>query len=189
MDKNRDNIRHVINAQEVVGKERNYKLSYELKKDILNNPQYMLCEDMVSYVIEKYSKDEKIDKYKLINDLIVFKSYASDLEIDISGNSFISILALVLAGFALIASVIPKITIPILNYLFMVVLGIFVAALIHIVITSDKKSDTNRLKTIKHIIFILEEIKENENLRINNINNQEEKKSNEETKSTEETDV
>ncbi|WP_411355647.1 hypothetical protein [Peptoniphilus harei] len=81
---NINNIIRDLNIVSVKGRKRYYTLSYGLQiKDSdkkLYDPQKMDSEDVMWYVVRNYKEKKNFDKNKLINDLIIFKSYKDDLE-------------------------------------------------------------------------------------------------------------
>ncbi|WP_295147538.1 hypothetical protein [uncultured Peptoniphilus sp.] len=91
MDDKRNIIRD-LNIVSVKGKKRYYTLSYSLQEENsdkkLFDPQKMDSEEIIWYVRRYYKEDKNFGKSKLINDLIIFKSYKDDLEIKRSLQSF-----------------------------------------------------------------------------------------------------
>lgn len=82
-----NNIIRNLNIVSVKGRKRYYTLSYVLQiksgnKKIKNiyDPQDMNSEEIMWYVVRNYKEKKNFDKNRLMNDLIIFKSYKDDLE-------------------------------------------------------------------------------------------------------------
>lgn len=97
-----------LNITKVNGRKRSYSLSYVFKdynKGLeTKDPQDMTAENIMCYLVKNYknnieldknSKNSKnnieLDKNKLINDLVIFKSYKEDLEINIKSKELIPV--------------------------------------------------------------------------------------------------
>lgn len=131
---------------------------YSSSEDILN-PRYMLIEDMEDYLKSNYLGKEFIKKDKIINDLVIFKSYRDELEINIRNenilNEFLSNTIAVFIGMLSLIIVSNKIAVVVILFFYIFFRSVLLA------VTTGKKSDSSRLKTINKIIHTLEAIKEN----------------------------
>lgn len=121
----------------------------------------------------KLNKPEEIDRYKLLNDLVVFKAYKEDLEINIKNDSLIkdifTLFISVLGIYVSIPSILQEIgtnrletanngdTIILIGF---ATIFIVVFSVIWVFIRTDKKSDSSRLKVVNYGIYTLEAIKE-----------------------------
>ena len=121
----------------------------------------------------KLNKPEEIDRDKLLNDLVVFKAYKEDLEINIKNDSLIkdifTLFISVLGIYVSIPSILQEIgtnrletanngdTIILIGF---ATIFIVVFSVIWVFIRTDKKSDSSRLKVVNYGIYTLEAIKE-----------------------------
>lgn len=167
-------------------KKRHYVLSYKIKSSysnkIIDDPQYMNVKDIMWYFYENYKFNQKIDQGKLLNDIVVFKSYKEDLKAKIdkdnllfeSSAGLITILAIAIAiavGFlsidqevaGLIFKNITDFYITNFDFVFKtlkVLIGISLTYLIIYLINTGRFSKYNKLMTVNNIIYNLETIKD-----------------------------
>lgn len=110
-----------------------------------------------------YINKNYIEIEKLINDLVVFKTYKDKIELEMADFQFlISILAICATIFTSLLNGIPSShdKFPYIKglYLFMYALYIF---MLYIIDRVPRKTKFNKLKTIDNVIYTLEAIKEN----------------------------
>lgn len=121
----------------------------------------------------KFNKLQEIERDKLLNDLVVFKAYKEDLEINIKNDSLIkdifTLFISVLGIYVSIPSILQEIgtnrletanngdTIILIGF---ATIFIVVFSVIWVFIRTDKKSDSSRLKVVNYGIYTLEAIKE-----------------------------
>lgn len=152
-----------------------YKLSFETKSDldILEDGKEiladMLIQDITDYLLNNYGKQKKLDKQHLLNDLIIFKSHRDELEMnlkrkEIATNLFASFITVVAAIFAVVFAVKDNIPTWFIVFAILMLFSFLTFLVILIIISNNKESEINKLKTVNNIIYILEEIK---NERIN----------------------
>lgn len=173
-------------------KSRTYKLSYEFKNSdekIITSPTDMEIRDIADYIQKKYLDEPTIEKVKLINDLVVFKTYRDNLDIEIKNEDIFPNL---LSGFMTVYIAFLSVEIAdknnyltkilkfvdkekdidqetiekILEYTkngLILLVFIFVIVLIITLISlfrTSKKSNSNKLKTVDNAIHILEALKD-----------------------------
>ena len=167
-------------------KKRHYVLSYKIKSSysnkIIDDPQYMNVKDIMWYFYEKYKFNQKIDKGKLLNDIVVFKSYKDDLKVKIDKNNLlfesfagiVTIFAIAIAIAVGFLSIDPKVAglkfedieffyITNFDFVFNMLKVLFVASITYIIIyliRTDRFSKYNKLMTVNNIIYNLEIIKD-----------------------------
>lgn len=147
------------------------KYSYTIT---LININRLNIDQIKDYIFKNYygklNKPEEIDRDKLLNDLVVFKAYKEDLEINIKNDNlfkeFFELLLKVVTIFISLNSIIEKIDVNIerskglvidLGFLTILMIGFL---LIWIFMTIGKNSDSSRLKVVNYGIYTLEAIKE-----------------------------
>ncbi|MDU7114127.1 MAG: hypothetical protein E6315_00795 [Peptoniphilus harei] len=187
------NIKTIINSLNSVNiscnlKKRYYKLSYSVKSynrnKYLNDPQDMNVKDMKWYFEENYKNNFEGDRGKLINDLIIFKTFKEDLELKILRDSFtlnclsvvISIFAVIFASESNIGRIFsgeiiddnPKKIIFRENVLerpetigIVLIAIMLLFLIIYMMQTWDSKHYfSNKLRTVNNIVFSLENLKD-----------------------------
>lgn len=163
------------------GKKRSYELSYEFKeykeykgykgyflngkkKEIIKrDPQTLTIKNTLDYIEENYVNKDFIEKRKLINDLVVFKTYKDKIELEMADFQFlVSILAIcatifcgILNGISTHDDIFFDTTVL---YLLLYAVYIF---FLYISDRVPKRTKYNKLKSINNVIFTLEAIKEN----------------------------
>lgn len=140
----------------------------------LININRLNIDQIKDYIFKNYygklNKPEEIDRDKLLNDLVVFKAYKEDLEINIKNDNlfkeFFELLLKVVTIFISLNSIIEKIDVNIerskglvIDLGFLTILMI-VFLLLWIFMTIGKNSDSSRLKVVNYGIYTLEAIKE-----------------------------
>lgn len=162
---------------------KNYLERYEYT----DNPREMSVDKISEYLRVNYVNNSTINKNKLINDLVVFKSYKSYLEIEVDNDKafweFIfkyytmtfAIVTIFLAFLAVSPERIQgtglelwleykleqiKDDFNIVNYISILILFYLTSVPIGHLVTTDRKSDSNRLKTVNNVINTLEALKE-----------------------------
>ncbi|MDU7890977.1 MAG: hypothetical protein E7J49_07145 [Finegoldia magna] len=133
-----------------------YKLSYDEQ-----GHKYFDKEFLLKYLNENYLNDKikKIDEKNLINDLITFKTYSDDVDINIRNESDIGqIFSIGIAIIALLTNIVDHAQINRELILALEILAI-VIFLIYRSITGSK-SESYKLKVINNVIYTLETIKE-----------------------------
>ena len=160
---------------------RYYHLSHSL--NFKNDPQEMNLKEIKEYIEDNYVNSEYINKYELINDLNIFKSLREELKIKCESDKFytdtlslmitvFSIFSAVAVGFLSVDEKIVEIKnrnteafyTANINFVFNSIKIILIMAAIYFVfyyLRVYKRSGINRLKTINHVVFTLETIKEN----------------------------
>ncbi len=169
--------------------DRIYSLSYKIKSTknnkITNNPREMSFEDIYIYTRKFYVKKDYIDRGKLENDLVIFKTLKEDLEISINKDIFLvncfSILTAVFAVMAAVDNNKPRIFTGkfSLSGLFkmclieqksnsdaFIIIGFYSLLTILLIAFllgswASKSYFPNKIKSVNHAIFTLEAIKEN----------------------------
>lgn len=142
---------------------RDYLLRYKLnyKK---NNPRDMSIDEMYEYV-EKFYRGGLFKKDNLKNDLVVFKSYKDELEIELRRREFfVSCLNGAITAFALLLSLLfpfgfeeKKLTI---KYFGLIVLALVYTFILNYMLWSYPDSKPNRIKTLADNINYLTSMKE-----------------------------
>lgn len=161
----------------------NYRLSfcYKVKKSDktikLKNINSLNIEQIKDYIYNnyyvKFRKCKSIKRDKLLKDLVVFKTYKEDLEINIKKDSLIkdifTLFISILGIYVSITSILQKIgtnkleianngeTIVFIGFAPIIIL---IFSVIWAYISTDKKSDSSRLKVVNYGIHTLEAIKE-----------------------------
>lgn len=160
---------------------------YLERDEYTDNPREMSADKISEYLCVNYVNNSTINKNKLINDLVVFKSYKNYLEIEVDNDKAfwefifkyytmtIAIVTIFLAFLAVPPERIQgtgleiwlqfkleliKDDFNIVKYISRLILFYFVSVLIGYLVTTDRKSDSNRLKTVNNVINTLEAIKE-----------------------------
>lgn len=169
--------------------DRIYHLSYKIKssksKKMTNNPRDLSYKDIYVYARKFYVEKNYVDRRKLENDLIIFKTLKEDLEISINKDIFLvncfSILTAVFAVMAAIDTNKPRIFTGKLNigkhfrmYIIeqksksdtFVIIGLYSLFTILLIgyllsLWGSKSYFPNKIKSVNHVIFTLEAIKEN----------------------------
>lgn len=170
-------------------KKRHYVLSYKIKSSysnkIIDDPQYMNVKDIMWYFYENYKFNQKIDQGKLLNDIVVFKSYKEDLKVKIDKDNllfesfagFITIIAIAIAIAVGFLSIDPKVVglkikelkkikdfyITNFDFVFNMLKVLIVASIIYVIIyliATERFSKYNKLMTVNNIIYNLETIKD-----------------------------
>ena len=161
----------------------NYRLSfcYKVKKSDktikLKNINSLNIEQIKDYIYNnyyvKFKSCKTIKRDKLLKDLVVFKTYKEDLEIKIKNDSLIkdifTLFISILGIYVSITSILQKIgtnkleianngeTIVFIGFAPIIIL---IFSVIWAYISTDKKSDSSRLKVVNYGIHTLEAIKE-----------------------------
>lgn len=182
-------FKDVLKTNKIDKTKRDFELSHTVKMDkgnLTQNPRNMTIEQISDYITVNYTNKKTILKKDLIKDLVEFKSYKEYLEIAIEESSFLFnyfgiIISLYASLFAMSVTsdkTYEKFSISIfpLNIIFgeiektglskssielglMLVLSLGIS-LVFAFIKTDKKSSSNRLKTVDNAVFILEAIKD-----------------------------
>lgn len=160
---------------------------YLERYEYTDNPREMSVDKISEYLHVNYVNNSTINKNKLINDLVVFKSYKNYLEIEVDNDKYFwefifkyytMTLAMVTIFLAFL-SVSPERTqgtglelwiqykleqindgLNIVIFISCLILFYLVSVPIGHLIATDRKSDSNRLKTVNNVINTLEAIKE-----------------------------
>lgn len=172
-------------------KSRTYELSYEFKNSdekIITSPTDMENQDIIDHIQKKYLNEPTIEKVKLINDLVVFKTYRDNLDIEINNEDifpnllsnfmtvYVAFLSVEIANKSDYLSKILKlneansdisamsdkmheITGNIL-VIFSAIIVISLVITIFYAIETGKKSNSNKIKTVNNAIHILEALKD-----------------------------
>ena len=145
-----------------------YSLSYSIRengKEVFLLPQNLLPEEMLMYIDNNYRYKEKIDMLKLQNDLILFRTYKTDLELNMKDQEtqqsmmkeFMSIFINIMATTGVVTSFGFTISSSILILLNFVM--IFEMTILYTFSLNRRKdSPVNRLKTVNNVIYTLEAI-------------------------------
>lgn len=196
-----------LNSEKIkkCGIERAYKLSYEftpskdkflkkifkkgkskeeLSKTPTRNPCDLFPEDLTKYINDNYLEKDVIEKEKLINDLVVFKSYKAYIEefakkegsfsnyISEISNLFIGLSAVIIAMGKDEYTVTNNSTIKNVCFivkskqpkdfidLFHLFLFLMLIRLVIYILVVSKRNYSERLKTANNAIYILEALKE-----------------------------
>lgn len=146
-----------------------YSLSYSIirenGKKVILLPQDLLAEEMLMYIDKNYRYKEKIDILKLQNDLILFRTYKTDLELNMKDQEtqqslmkeFMSIFINIMATTGVVTRFGYSISSRILIVLNIVML-LEMTILYSFWSNRRKDSPVNRLKTVNNIIYTLEAI-------------------------------
>lgn len=126
-----------------------------------------------NYYYGKLNKLQEIERDKLLNDLVVFKAYKEDLEINIKNDSlikdiftlFISILGIYVSMPSILQEIDANSIEKANNEETKILIGfatlfIILFSVIWVIIRTDKKSDSSRLKVVNYGVHTLEAIKE-----------------------------
>lgn len=144
---------------------RDYLLSYKLNYE-KNNPRYMSIDEMYDYV-EYFYRDGIFKKDNLKSDLVVFKSYKDELEIELRRNEFfVSCLNGAITAVTIILSLLAPNELeeknPYLSFIVLIAFGFMYIFLLNYMFWSYPNSKPNRIKTladnINYLIFKKEEI-------------------------------
>lgn len=160
---------------------RYYHLSHSLKDK--DDPQAMDIKEIKEYIEDNYVNADFVNKHELINDLNIFKSLCEVLQIKDKKDGFlmnfisllitiISIASAVAVGFLSVNKDVVKLKFCNANKFYMINMDFVInnikillgAAAFYIILyflRVSKRSGLNKLKTINHVIFTLEAIKEN----------------------------
>lgn len=126
----------------------------ESKKEDLSNSKDLSSKNIANYIQVNYLDKDRIEKGKLINDLIVLKNYINKIKVDLDIEKFI------VSGITICVAVIT-IVISEANELGALILLLLVILFVILYIRrTNKKSDLNKLKIINNGIFILEALKD-----------------------------
>lgn len=113
---------------------------------------------------EKLNTPKEIDRDKLLNDLVVFKAYKEDLELNIKNNNlfivFITIFLNIISIFVNVGIALKNLNDETLAGIFFLIIFVLVFSLIWTNITTGKKSNSSKLKVVNYGIYMLEAIKE-----------------------------
>lgn len=168
---------------------RKYQLSYEIEmnknKKITNDPTEMSFEDFYKYAEDFYVDDYYIYRGNIENDLVVFKTYKADMEINLTKDIFlVNCFSILIAVFAVMVAMNANKTRAFIgkfkqgclfkiflreiennNDLFFVagaftLLSILLVAFL-IAIWNSKTYYPNRIKSVNNVIFTLEAIRKN----------------------------
>lgn len=159
--KNKNDIINNLNIPILNGKRIDYKLSYS--EEVSLSPNNMDCNKMLNYLNKNYKCNEDIDRNKLLNDLITFKSYKDNLEIKIKKDElfskFISDLITIFIG--LVALFVMFLNIKKIDYRsILMIYGVFIVIVyVFYFIRSSKKYYYEYLNGVNIVIHTLEEIK------------------------------
>lgn len=142
---------------------RDYLLRYKLnyKK---NNPRDMSIDEMYKYV-EYFYRGRLFKKDNLKSDLVVFKSYKDELEIELRRNEFfVSCLNGAITAFAILFSLLAPNELEERNFylslIILVVFGFIYIFLLNYMFWSYPNSKPNRIKTLADNINYLNSMKE-----------------------------
>lgn len=144
---------------------RDYLLSYKLNYE-KNNPRYMSIDEMYDYV-EYFYRDGIFKKDNLKSDLVVFKSYKDELEIELRRNEFfVSCLNGAITAVTIILSLLAPNELeeknPYLSFIVLIAFGFMYIILLNYMFWSYPNSKPNRIKTladnINYLNFKKEEI-------------------------------
>ena len=160
---------------------RYYQLSHSLNNKV--DPQEMKIKEIKKYIEDNYVNLEEINKPELINDLNIFKSLSDELKIKYESDKFytdtLSLMITVFSIFSAVAVGLLSVKEDILmengfnidtfyaaniNLVFnsiKIILGMAVVYFGIYYLRVNKRSGLNKLKTINHVVFTLENIKEN----------------------------
>lgn len=167
---------------------KGFKVSENIKSEEIFNPRYMRIKEIEDYINSHYVDQEYIEKSKITNDLVIFKTYRDDLEIDADNDGkfpnllstmmtvFIAFLSLEIADKSYYLAEFSKrkeanLDVSMISERFHHIDGVILAIVTVIIMISlfkvlffalriGKKSIINRLKTVNNVIYILEAIKE-----------------------------
>lgn len=162
-------------------KGRYYHLSHSLNDK--DDPQEMDIKEIKKYIQDNYVNAEEINKHELINDLNIFKSLREELKLKGEADKFytdvisfiVTIFAIssaVAVGFLSVEEKVVKLWKCNVNafymanfdYVYKVMKFLPIACVIYILycfLRVSKRSFSNKLKTINHVVFTLEAIEEN----------------------------
>lgn len=167
--------------KKILGKEKSKK---ELSKRNTRNPCDLFPEDLTKYINDNYLEKDIIEKEKLINDLVVFKSYKAYIEefakkegafsnyISEVSNLFIGLSAVIIAMGKDEYTVTNNSTIKNVCFivkskqpkdfidLFHLFLFLMLIRLVIYILVVSKRNYSERLKTANNAIYILEALKE-----------------------------
>ena len=165
----KNDIRKRINFTTFEKKKICYKLSFFIEKEKsgkhISDPQYMNSKELIQYLNSNYNNDKKLDVDKIINDLIVFKSYRQDLEIsikkdDLFSNFMTDLVTIFIGVVALMTSLKDIIITYDILISFLKVYALFtVLTLIMYKLRTSKKYLYEHLKAVNINIYTLEAIK------------------------------
>ena len=126
----------------------------ESKKEDLSNSKDLNSKNIANYIQVNYFDKDKIEKGKLINDLIVLKNYVNKIKVDLDTEKFI------VSGITIYVATIT-IVISEAHTLGTGILFVLVSLFVYLSFKrTRKKSDLNKLKIIENGIYILEAIKD-----------------------------
>lgn len=149
----------------------NYKLSfeYEVKNTdtitTINNLNINQIKDYINKnYYEKFNKIDDIDRDKLIKDLVVFRGFKEELEINLKNEDLFSFFMMFLLNITSVVLNLNK-SLQIVDskiivdtmFLITIILGF---SIIWLFIRTGKKSDSSRLKVVNYGLQTLEVIKE-----------------------------
>lgn len=126
----------------------------ESKKYDLSNTKYLNAQNIASYIQVNYLDKDRIEKGKLINDLIVLKNYINKIKVDLDIEKFI------VSGITIFVAVITIVISEAHELGAWILLLLVILFVILYIRRTNKKSDLNKLKIINNGIFILEALKD-----------------------------
>lgn len=203
----RNTFKGYLNSEKIRkdGISRDYKLSYEftpskekflkkifkkvkskeeLNKTPTRNPSDLFPKDLTKYIENNYLEKEPLEKEKLINDLVVFKSYKAYIEEfvkkDASFSNFISEISNLFIGLTAVIIAMGKDEYTVTNNstiknvcfivkskqpkdfidLFYLFLSLMIIRFVIYILSVSRHDYSERLKTVNNAIYILEALKE-----------------------------
>ena len=203
----RNTFKGYLNSEKIRkdGIGRDYKLSYEftpskekflkkifkkekskeeLNKTPTRNPSDLFPKDLTKYIKNNYLEKEPLEKEKLINDLVVFKSYKAYIEEfvkkDASFSNFISEISNLFIGLTAVIIAMGKDEYTVTNNstiknvcfivkskqpkgfidLFYLFLFLMIIRFVIYILSVSRHDYSERLKTVNNAIYILEALKE-----------------------------
>ena len=130
----------------------------------ITGPNQMSIDEIEEYIKSNYINNIIIEKNKLINDLVIFKTYRDELNLIIENqNFFVNILAVILAitAIAFSSGFNQESNGIVLAIIILIITLIILVFWTYMYYRERKKSDFNKLKTINNVVYILEAIKDN----------------------------
>lgn len=147
-----------------INQEREYKLSFHDKDDNELDPQYMGITEIETYISNNYISSRFIDRSKLLNDLIVFKTYKEKLELVIGKQELlINTIAVQVAIYGIVINFYAKDKFTkkvIIIELCILILLMISTDILYYIFRVTKNSEFNELKTISNVLNFLETLKE-----------------------------
>ena len=150
----------------------NYKLSFEYKvknsETLITTINRLKINQLKDYIYNNYyvksSRVKDINRERLLNDLVVFKAYKEDLEINIKNEDlFIVFMTLLLNITSIVLNVsksMGKVYIESIIDFMSILTSILAASLIWLLLRTGVKSYSSKLKVVNYGIHTLETLKE-----------------------------